>query len=152
MTDEPPVAGRQEAFAFRSIELIVGNTMKKQSGITLIELMIVVVIIGILATIALPSYRQYIERTRAGDAQSALMSLANAMERYHTQNGTYVGAAVGTGGIFPAEAPLDGDNKFYDLKIESATVNAYELLAEAKNGQGGGNIGLDSTGLRTNWQ
>lgn len=126
--------------------------MKQQRGVTLIELMIVVVIIGIIAAIALPSYRGYIERTRAGDAQSALMSLANAMERYHTQNGTYVGAAVGAGGIFPAEAPLDGDTKYYDLQILSATVSAYALQAAPKNGQGGGNIGLDSTGLRTNWQ
>lgn len=128
------------------------SMQRKQVGFTLIELMIVVAIIAIIAAIALPSYQGYVERTRAGDAQAALMSLANAMERFHTQNGTYDGATVGAGGIFPAEAPLDGNNKFYNLEIVSATVTAYELRAVPKNGQGGGNIGLDSTGLRTNWQ
>lgn len=125
---------------------------RSQSGVTLIELMIVVVIIGIIAAIALPSYQRYIERTRAGDAQANLMSLAQAMERYHTQKGTYVGAAVGKGGIFPAEAPLDGGRKYYNLEIVSATATTYTLRAAPKNGQGGGNIELDSTGARTNWQ
>lgn len=80
------------------------------------------------------------------------MSLAHAMERYHTENSTYVGAAVGAAGIFPAEAPLDGGQKYYDLVIVGATVTSYQLQAQPKNGQGGGNIGLDSTGQRTNWQ
>ncbi|KAA1171712.1 prepilin-type N-terminal cleavage/methylation domain-containing protein [Marinobacter salinexigens] len=129
--------------------------MNRQSGITLIELMIVVAIIGIIAAIALPSYSRYVENARAADAKSALMSLANAMERYHTQNNTYVGAAVGNGAgdIFPAEAPLDGSVKFYDLVIVAAntTATAYRLEAQAKNGQGGGNIVLLSTGERQNW-
>lgn len=135
-------------------EVLMVADKRVQAGFTLIELMIVVAIIAIIAMVALPSYQGYVERTRAGDAQSALMSLANAMERYHTQNGTYVGAAVGAGGIFPAEAPLDGGKKFYDLEIVAATLTAtvYELKAKPKNGQGGGEIGLDSTGLRTNWQ
>ena len=67
---------------------------QRQTGVTLIELMIVVAIIGIIAAIALPSYNRYIENARAADAKSALMSLANAMERFHTKNMTYVGASV----------------------------------------------------------
>ncbi|MDX1757275.1 MAG: type IV pilin protein [Marinobacter sp.] len=124
-------------------------------GFTLIELMIVVAIIAIIAAIAIPSYTQYVENARAGDAKGALMSLANAMERYHTQNNTYVGATVGSGAgdIFPAEAPLDGNTKFYDLVIVAAntTATAYRIEARPKNGQGGGTIALLSTGQRVNW-
>lgn len=132
---------------------------KGSEGFTLIELMIVVAIIGIIAAIAYPSYQQHIESTRARDAQGALVSLANALERYHTQNNTYVGAGLGVGGIFPAESPIDGDAKFYDLVIVDAadpsktngSANSYRLEARPKNGQGGGAIILMSTGQKTNW-
>lgn len=132
---------------------------RNSGGFTLIELMIVVAIIGIIAAIAYPSYQQHVERTRARDAQGALMSLANALERYHTQNNTYVGASVGAGGIFPAESPVDGSAKFYDLAIVDAAdpsiantaANSYRLEARPKNGQGGGTIILMSTGQKTNW-
>ena len=135
----------------------MSHDMKRQAGITLIELMIVVAIIGIIAAIALPNYSRYVERARAGDAQGALMSLAGAMERYHTANSTYVGASVGAsaGDIFPAEAPLDGNAKYYDLVIVNdggeLTATSYRLEARPKNGQGGPTIVLLSTGERINW-
>lgn len=125
----------------------------KNTGFTLIELMIVVAIIGIIVAIALPSYTRYVENARAADAKSALMSLANAMERYHTENMTYVGASIGDdpGDIFPNEAPLDGSAKFYDLVIDSSSATAFRIEAQPKNNQGGGTIALLSNGKRDNW-
>lgn len=128
----------------------------RHAGFTLIELMIVVAIIGIIAAIAIPSYSQYVERTRATDAQGALTSLASSLERFHTQNSTYAGATLGDGStatdIFPDEAPLDGNQKFYDLVIVSQDATSYRIEARPKNGQGGGNIALLSTGQKINWQ
>lgn len=109
-----------------------------QEGFTLLELMITVAIVGILAAIAIPSYTGYVENARATDAQGALTSFASAMERYHTQNGSYLGADGGTAAIsntltaptiFPTQAPLDGATKFYNLRIFNLTANSYELRA-----------------------
>jgi len=125
--------------------------MKKQLGFTLIELMIVVVIITILASVAWPSYQGHVKSTRRADAQGALMGLAQAMEKHFTQNGSYKAAAdggdTGAPGIFATEAPLDGGTKFYNLRITAADDTSYTLQAQPKNGQAGdGNIQLKSSG------
>ena len=73
--------------------------MKRQSGFTLIELMIVVVIIAILSAIALPSYQQYVIRSRLTDAFSALASAQSSAEQFWSNNRTYVG--FNTASSFP---------------------------------------------------
>lgn len=115
---------------------------KYRSGMTLIEILIAVVIVGILAAIAYPSYINQVRTSRRADAQQALMSLASAMERYHSQNLTYAGAAddgddSGPPAIFPDEAPLDGGRKYYNLRITAASVDDYILQAQPKNDQAG---------------
>ena len=57
-------------------------------GMTLVELMIVVVIIAILTMIAVPGYRQYSERAHRTEAKNALLLLANNQERFYLQNNT----------------------------------------------------------------
>jgi len=56
--------------------------MKKQAGFTLIEIMIVVVVISILASIAIPAYSDYVARAKRAQAQGALFELSSAMERF----------------------------------------------------------------------
>lgn len=128
--------------------------VERQRGFTFVELMIVVVIVGLIAAFAYPSYNDYVERTRRSDAQGALMEFAAAMERYYASNNSYLGAATGGGntgapGIFPDEAPLEGDNKFYDLTIAAATGTAFTLRATPKGIQANdGILELDSTGAK----
>ncbi len=63
---------------------------RRQAGFTLIELMIVVAIVGILATIAYPSYRDSVLKGRRAEARTALLELMQQQERYMTQRGVYV--------------------------------------------------------------
>lgn len=125
-----------------------------QRGFTLIELMIVVAIVGILASVAFPGYQESVRKSRRGDAQGAMAAFAAAMERHFTENNTYGGAATGGGdtgapAIFAAEAPLDGRDKFYDLTIQAANATTYILRATPKNAQANdGFLELTSTGAR----
>lgn len=123
--------------------------MRTFRGFTLIELMIVIAVIGVIAAFAYPSYQGYMENARRADAQGALMSAANAMERFYTENYTYVGAAAGT--EFPAQAPFDGTTKYYQLSITAQTVSTYTLQAAPIGAQAGdrcANLTLTSTGAR----
>ena len=61
----------------------------KQKGFTLIELMIVVAIIGILATVVMPSYRNYVLESQRQDTMGKLLQVAQLQERFYLNNATY---------------------------------------------------------------
>ncbi|MEO1957048.1 MAG: type IV pilin protein [Methylophilaceae bacterium] len=130
-----------------------------KNGFTLIELMISVAIIGILASIAYPSYQQSILRSRRADAQGALLGLANAMERYFTENNTFLGASgtavapanIGPPRVFAQQSPTGGGIAYYGLTIQAATANTYTLLAAPIGPQAGdncGNLQITQTGAK----
>ena len=62
---------------------------KTMRGITLMELMIVVVIVGILTAIAYPNYRQYAARAKRNEAKAALLQIQANQERFYLQNHTF---------------------------------------------------------------
>lgn len=63
-------------------------------GFTLIELLIVVAIIGILSSIAVPQYFQYVQKSRRADAQVGLMLEMQSMERCKAANYSYTGCNI----------------------------------------------------------
>jgi len=118
----------------------------------LIELMITVAIIGILASIAYPSYQESVLKSRRADAKGALLGLANAMERHFTETNSYLGAGVaaadiGAPGIFSQQ-----NSDYYSLTIQAATGSTYSLRATPTGAQSGdscGNLELAHTGAKS---
>lgn len=106
------------------------------SGFSLIELMIVIVIIGILASIAYPSYTAYVDRGRRSDGQSALLDLANRMDHYFSENKHYTGVTLTQLGL--KETSPEG---YYTLSINNITGNAYTASATPNSAQSNDSCG-----------
>jgi type IV pilus assembly protein PilE len=131
---------------------------KTQTGFTLIELMITVAIIGIITSIAYPSYQGFIVSTNRGVAQADLMSLAAAMERHKAASFSYKAAAdsaadIGKPAIFHQHSPSAEryDKRKYDLYISEASGGAYLIEAIPVLGTsqvGNGKVAFYSDGRR----
>lgn len=67
---------------------------RTEAGFTLIELMIAVVILATLAALALPSYNNMVKNNHLKNARANIMQIEQSLERFYTQKGTYVGAAI----------------------------------------------------------
>ncbi len=101
---------------------------KRVKGFTLVELMIVIAIIGILASVGYPAYINSLKRAQRADAMDSLLSLAGRMEEYYMVNGTYVGATVANDGSGTVGSSISSEN-IYLLSISGATAFKYKLIA-----------------------
>jgi len=101
----------------------------KAQGVTLIELMIVVVILGILASVALPAYRQFVIRADRQEATSTLLRMAANQEKWYLQNNTYTANLANLG--FGATT----QNGKYTLAVNVGNVTNFQVQANAAAGQ-----------------
>jgi type IV pilus assembly protein PilE len=119
--------------------------MKKQKGITLIELMIVVAVLAIIVAIAYPTYIDQVRKTRRKDGMSALTTGAQALERCYTTTNDYTNATC------TALFPITSDDNWYIVTITASTSTTFTLTATAQNDQASdvcANLTLDHTGAK----
>jgi type IV pilus assembly protein PilE len=123
--------------------------MKKQSGFTLVELMIVCAVLGIIAMVAIPAYTEQVARGKRGEAKTALLRGAQQMERFYTTHNCYPsntaacsepslacsgGANVSTSALALCAASINawsGDNASQGKYNVTVTTNAQDFTMTA---------------------
>jgi type IV pilus assembly protein PilE len=89
----------------------------RQTGVTLMELLTVIVILGVISAIAVPSYRNYLVRTNRSDAKSALMQIQANQEKFYIQNNEYTDdlTTKSPNGLGMSELTA---NRYYRLEVK----------------------------------
>jgi type IV pilus assembly protein PilE len=103
------------------------QSRQRTRGITLIELMIVVVIVGILASIAYPNYREFAARAKRTEAKTALLKIATNQERFLLDNNTYTEDLLPLGF---SSSPFITETGSYRVRVMPG-ANANNFTAEA---------------------
>lgn len=119
--------------------------MKTQKGFTLVELMIVVVVIGIMASIGIPSYNDYVTRGKLVEGTSALSDGRVKMEQFFQDNRTYVAG------------PCPAETTYFGFICNNLTATTYTVTATGKGGLNDFSYTIDETNtkrtpaLRAGW-
>jgi len=123
---------------------------RAERGVTLIELMLVVVILGIILAVAIPSYMDQTSKVRRQDGRELLLNMAQMLERCYTTHGSFNDANCN------ASLPADSQDGFYRIPASGTSgvdvsANSFDLVAVPQGGHAGddcGNLTLSSTGAR----
>lgn len=124
----------------------------KMRGFTLIELMIVIMIIGVLAAIAYPSYQGHVIKTRRAAAAACALEVSQFMERFYTTNLRYVDGS-GNAPALPSMQCRTDIAQFYTLQLSGTTATAYTVQAVPQGQQASrdtkcATISIDQAGVK----
>jgi type IV pilus assembly protein PilE len=119
----------------------------RQSGFTLVELVIVMAIVAILAAVAFPAYQEQVRKSNRAAAQSEMMDIANRQQQFFLANRSYADSLDGLSYALPDEVSAR-----YDTAIDvdnDATPPTYAITFTAKDTQASdGDLTLDSEGVK----
>ena len=139
---------------------MAGSAMKKHTGFTLIELMIVIVIIAILAAIAFPSYQKSIQKSRRADGRAGIVSIQLAQEK-RRGNCVFYAQTIGASDVCDSTMGVTNivggsaasPEGYYNVSIQAgtATGNNYVIQAVpqgAQNADDCGTLTLTQAGVK----
>ena len=119
------------------------NGKNGEDGFTLIELLVVILIIGILASIALPLFLNQRAKAQDADAKSSASVASRALEIYHQENDTYAGADAAA--LVAIEPSL---TQAQNLTVSGDTIDTYTLEVDSKSGDGPFRVQRDPTNIQ----
>jgi type IV pilus assembly protein PilE len=124
--------------------------VNKYSGFSLIELMVVVVIIGILASVAIPSYTAYVENGRRAEGKAFALDIASRQERHFTQYSRYASSLTATDATGLSMGSASSENNTYSADATVANGNTTYLitLTPTMTDSTCGELTLANTGAR----
>ena len=105
----------------------ISNRPSKQLGFTLIELMIVVVIVGILASVAYPAFQEYGRRAKRAEGRNMLVQIAAEQERFYTRNDSQYGSLTELG--YSGTVTSENDNYVMTVTGVSGNKQAFTVTA-----------------------
>jgi type IV pilus assembly protein PilE len=118
---------------------------KSHNGFTLVEMVIVILILGVLAAISIPSYREYVIRGHRRAAQAAMMEIATRQQQYFVANRTYATKAQ-LGYVLPDQV---GDFYDYDIDLDAGPPPGFEITFDSQGSQASdGDLTLNSEGVK----
>lgn len=126
--------------------------MQKNKGFTLIELMVVVAIIGILASVAIPAYGDYVTRSKISEAVAGLSDMRVRMEQFFQDNRTYVGACAAN-----TVAPLVPNTSNFTFACSNQNITTYTVTATGVGSMNGFVYTVNqantraTTGVKSGW-
>jgi len=140
------------------------NNKSRQQGFTLIELMITVAIIGILSSVAVPSYMSYVTKSKRTEAKTEVLRIAQLQESYYVQNLSYAKKLNGTGGLGFSSTWRNTETELYRINTQglptscdgtnNSPCSGYRITAQPIVGNGQDNdekctrFRLDNTGKK----
>ncbi|WP_347881010.1 type IV pilin protein [Pseudomonas sp. LA21] len=123
--------------------------MRRNSGFTLIELMITVAIVAILAAVAYPSYKQYVIRANRSEAQAYLMDIAQRQQQYLMDARAYADSDTTLGASQPSRVAA---NYTITITVGSGLPPSFTAKAAPKSGTmqaGDGDLSINQAGTKT---
>ncbi|WP_219339049.1 type IV pilin protein [Tepidicella baoligensis] len=116
----------------------------RKSGFTLLEMMIVVAIIGIIASIAIPAYQEYVRQGRRAAAAAGILDIAQDLERWRLNSPSYAGCPSGTDNNQCGTTDVD----FVSFSVSNLSATTYTVTATISNDNTCPTMSIDQSGIR----